>query len=752
MALLVFSLSCRQSPDAYVAKGNDLFKAGKYDEAILNYRKAIQKDARSGEAHYRIALAELKTGNNREAYGALLTARGLLPERRDVRVTLGDLLLLAYMNDKTRPAAVYQQLNSVSDELLSADPNSYDGLRIKGNLAWSDGQLKAAQQYFEKANRIKPMQPDLILSWTQVLFKDGQQVEGERLAKELIQNRKKAPGVYDLLVQHYRSENRMNDAEETRRIEVANNPGEIDYVLQLGSFYAAAGKRDEMSKVLKGLLDDSKAYPDARLKVGDFYAALHEWPESLQLYEEGAKLDPKNRVAYLKRITDAWLAQGEGEKAAAVVGEIVKEHSDDNAAKAVNATLLLNTGRPEKMEAGIKDLEEVSKKDPDNPVFHFALGHALAAKGDMDGAKAQFQESVQRRPDYLPSILAMAEISQRRAEYGQSLQYANQALSINPRLGRARLLRVTAFMGTHNYAQARPELANLAREFPQDTEVQFQTASLDIAEKKNQEAEAILEKLYQKDRVRALAGLEQAYRAEGRADKALSRLTTEVGKSGESTGLRVLLAETATRSGKYDVALEQYKYLLAQRQNAQLQIRLGGVYQLKGDLKSALESYQTAKDLAPRDPVAVGALADAFRMAGRNAEALVNYQKLLQLQPDNAIAMNNVAFLLLENGSGVDEAQRLAERAVQKSPQDPNFADTLGMVYMRRNLGDSAMQVFGGLVHRFPDNPEYHFHYGLALTQRGDKSKARNEFQMALRKSPSDDLRKSIQSTLAKIQ
>src|SRR5690349_15349 len=129
--------SCRQSPQSYVARGNKFYETGRYDDAILNYKKAIQRDAQFGEAHYRLGLASLKKGDSRAAYSALTSAHNLLRGRADVQVTLADFLLLAYLSTPNRSPGVYKQLTQLSDELLAADPKSYDGLRVKGNLAWT---------------------------------------------------------------------------------------------------------------------------------------------------------------------------------------------------------------------------------------------------------------------------------------------------------------------------------------------------------------------------------------------------------------------------------------------------------------------------------------------------------------------------------------------------------------------------------------------------------------------------------------
>jgi len=746
-------VSCRQSPQQYVDKGNTFFTAGKYDDAIINYKKAVQRDPKFGEGYYRLGLAELKTGKGREAYAALNSASTLLPDRADVKVSLADFLLVAYFRDKNRPAALYTQLTKLSDDLIAKDPNSYDGLRIKGALAWTDGRLKEAEAFFQKANAGKPMQASVVTMWVQVLFRDGQPEEAERLAQELIKTHKESGPIYDLLYTHYQAQNRLADAENILRAKVNNNPGNINDVLELAMFYASAGKRDQMTATLQRVLNDPKTFPDARLKIGDFYGILHDWPEALRQYQAGADAHPKEKVIYLKRISDAWLAQGKGDQAAAVVAEILKEHPGDDVAKAVNASLLMKSGQPEKVQGAVKDFQELVKKQPDNPLLRFALGQALLAKGDQNEALAQFRESLKQRPRYLPSIMALAKLSLSKRDYTQALQYAGSALAVNPKLTEARLVRTAALLDTQQYSEAHTELTALAIDLPQNTEVQFQLASLDLSEKKYPQAETRLDQLYPKDKYRALAGLAEAYRQQGQLDKALSRLTLELGKSRDTVPIHSLLADTAMRAAKYDLALEQYQQLLILLpKSAQLQMRLGLVYQLKGDFAKALASFQEASDLAPRDPVVTGALADAFRMTGRNDEAVAAYRRVLALEPENLNAMNNLAYTLLDTGGAPNEAQKLAEQAVQKAPRNPSYADTLGMVYLKKNLDDSALQVFSGLTQRFPDNPVYRYHYALTLTQKGQKSKAKTEFEVALRKSPSDQLRKNIQTSLAKVQ
>ncbi len=752
-SLALLTASCRRSPQGYLEKGNQLYAAGKNEEAILNYRKAIQRDAQFGEAHYRLALAELKTGNAGAAYPALVVANRLLPRRSDVKESLADFLLLAYIGDQSRPQAYYTQLTKLSDELIAVDPQSYDGFRIKGYLAWSDTKLKEAEEFLRKANAAKPMMPDVVVLWVQTLFRDGQDGQAEQLARELIAAHQDAGMIYDALYSHYRGQNRLIDAENVLRTKVNNNPHAIDYVLDLAAFYAASGKRDQMAAVLKPLSDDPKNFPDARLKVGDFYTNLHEWADGLQQYQEGIKADSKNKTIYLKRIADSWLSQGKGEEAAGVIGELLKERPNDDEAKAINATLLIKTGNPEKIQAGVNDLQNLVKNNPDNLAFRYSLSQALLVKGDTEGARAQLQELLKKQPRHLPAIATLAELSLTKKDYSQALQYVNSALAINPRLGRVRLLRTTALIGQGNYSEARVEVNSLAAEAPQNVDVQFQLASLDFAEKKLPQAETRLLQLYDKQKLMALNMLVEVYFAEGLPDKAISRLTLELAKSPNTAPIHSLLAETLMRQGKYELAIEQYKQMqILGVRSAQLQMRLGTAYRLSGDMNKAVASFQEARVFAPRDPPVEGALADALRLAGRNAEAIASYRRLLVLDPENANAMNNLAYMILDTGGSTEEAQKLEEQALHKAPTNQNYADTLGMVYLRRNLKDSAYQVFNGLVQRFPDDPVFRYHYALTLTQKGQKDQAKNELAVALSKNPSNDLRRSIQTSLAEIQ
>ncbi len=110
---------------------------------------------------------------------------------------------------------------------------------------------------------------------------------------------------------------------------------------------------------------------------------------------------------------------------------------------------------------------------------------------------------------------------------------------------------------------------------------------------------------------------------------------------------------------------------------------------------------------------------------GKREQAKPIYEQILKIHPDEPVALNNLAFIKAEEGVDLDQALTMAQRAVQKVPSSPDMADTLGWVYIKKNLSEDAIRVFKDLVQKEPNNAEYHYHYGMALLQKGDKPSAK---------------------------
>src|ERR1700676_3769632 len=205
--LLFLLAACNTDPKVaskkYVDNGNKYFNRGKYKEASIMYRRALNKDARYGEAWYRLGLTNMQLGIPLEAVRAFSRARELDPANTDATVKLADLELLYFLANPQNSRPLLAELKEMDQQLLKKDPKSYDGLRIAGYLALVQKDMKGAIQKFEEANQVKADQPELLLSLVQTLFADQQNDAAEKYAKHLIDKQKTYGPMYDTLYYYY---------------------------------------------------------------------------------------------------------------------------------------------------------------------------------------------------------------------------------------------------------------------------------------------------------------------------------------------------------------------------------------------------------------------------------------------------------------------------------------------------------------------------------------------------------------------
>ena len=76
---LFITVACNRSEQYYIQRGNAFLEQSKPNDAAIQYRKAVQKNSKSGEAYYRLGIAEVRLGNAVEALNALSLAVRLSP-------------------------------------------------------------------------------------------------------------------------------------------------------------------------------------------------------------------------------------------------------------------------------------------------------------------------------------------------------------------------------------------------------------------------------------------------------------------------------------------------------------------------------------------------------------------------------------------------------------------------------------------------------------------------------------------------
>ncbi len=455
-----------------------------------------------------------------------------------------------YLLDPQRPQSYYRLLRQISDELLARNPKSFEGLREQAYLAMTDGKRDESTVIFRKALAVNPSDPTVTTALIQNLIVTGHGVEAERLALDLVARQKSYGEIYNVLYGWYLKNNRPAEAENILRTKVSNNPLQGGYLLELAGHYARLQKQQEMLAILQRLLDDPKDFPQAPLWVGEFYVSLRKYPEAVRYFEEGARTATgAEKVRYQKGVSTALLAEGKGAQASSTIDQIVKENPKDQDARLAQATILLRSGNPAKIEAAEGEFQELSKEKPNDASIWLKLGQAQQLRGNSDAARARYLEALNKKPNYLPARYALAEMDLNVKRPDETLQQTSEILKVRPDDPRARLLHAQALARTGNAALARSELTRI-KDFQHNPQAQMELGLLALSEKKYQEAEQVFKKISETGDQQAIAGLAITYASQKQFDKALEVLNAGLRKSNNSGPLLSQLANTEAVRGK----------------------------------------------------------------------------------------------------------------------------------------------------------------------------------------------------------
>lgn len=772
-AALLALVSCSRDPAAakkhYLENGNKWFGRAKYKEAAIMYRNALQKDQRYGPAHYHLALTYIKLGQLPLAVHELRASVELLKQDNsadywDSVVKLSEIYLAA-ARDKESMAEV----EGYCKDLLKRDPNSFDGHRLTADLNFvragqafqtSDKEqgaalLAAAVAEYRKAESITAGNQGVQMQLARALSYQGDYEGSRALYNQVIARDKTYDTAYTELYRLDMFQGKANDAEAILKLGYQNNPKNYAFLRALALHYSMQRRRDDMVAVLQQIKSHAKDFDQAYFVVGDFYMLLGDGDNAIKEYREGMSHDSKKKLDYQKRIIEALMRQGKRNEAAQINSEILKASPTDTFAQNLEAALLLDRGD---VNRALQELQGVVTRAPDNPVFRFNLGRAHAALGQTELARQMFQKAIELRPDYLMARLALAQLEVTRGEFDAALKAAQAILAIDRNNVNAKLIESAALMGQKKFADSRTLLSEMLKANPSSPDVLFQLGVVNLAENKYKEAEDSFRRAYELNPAnpRGLMGMVETQMAQNKTDEALKLLGAEASKNPNRLDLQVQLGNTAVRAGKYDMAIQYFQKVLealdkGSRARGDIYLRIGETYRRKGDLGNAVVSLQKARESEPNNVIVLSTLALVLDGANRWAEANQVYDATIKLDPNNGVALNNKAFLMAEHGGDLDVALTMAQQAKRMLPNLSEVSDTLGWIYLKKNLSDNAIDIFKDLVSKDPHASTYRFHLGMAYYQKGDKPAALKQLQEALKDNPAKLESDKIKELIAKI-
>jgi len=111
--------------------------------------------------------------------------------------------------------------------------------------------------------------------------------------------------------------------------------------------------------------------------------------------------------------------------------------------------------------------------------------------------------------------------------------------------------------------------------------------------------------------------------------------------------------------------------------------------------------------------------------------AEAEFRKALDLDPDNAGALNYLGYMLADRAVRLDEAYQLIKKAVDMDPRNGAYLDSLGWVYYRQGKLNEAEGSLLQALEQMGQDPTVHDHLGDVYFKLGKTKDAIAQWQLS---------------------
>lgn len=455
---------------------------------------------------------------------------------------------------------------------------------------------------------------------------------------------------------------------------------------------AAAGKvsfaAGRPAAALEYLERSVKADPDnsaIRLDLAAGYVANGQADRAIALLDS-APVDEANtsHYRYLKALT--FLARGDRQGAVNFATGIAAKESTDADAQTLAGSLLAS--QKDFGRAGTY-FERAATLSPRSPAPHVSLGRLEWAQGHYEPARAQFARALELSPGDATATLSLVELElgQRRPE--AALAVLDGALKTHPKFVEARILQARILAGTGKLEQADAAAREAVRMAPENT------AAIEL--------------------------LARVALARGKLDEANARVADLTRLAPDQAGTQMLVGNVQLAQKRYAAAAAAYRKAGTSRPDTAAALAEFRARRL-GALDDPLAPLLRLVEQRPNDTRAQMVLAQAQQELGDAPAAIRSYEGILARNPNDAPALNNLAWLRYQARD--PGALALAKRAHAAAPGDPRITDTYGWLLVENGQLQEGLELLAAIAGPGADE-EVRMHYAQALARAGKKDEAR---------------------------
>ena len=752
-SVLAFLAACSRDPNVrkqkYFESGDRYFAEGKYREAVIQYSNAIQIDTRFAQAHYQLGQTFLKLRDPSRAFQELSRTVELAPDNYRAHTDLSNLLVTVRNPDGSPDQDTIKQAKTHLDILREKAPNLPETHEAWANYYAAQNQIAQAITEMQQAIQLDPNRSESYLGLA-LLQRNTDPDQAEANLKKAAAVDPKSMNAQMLLGGFYQSRNRLPEAEQQYRRAIEVDPKSADARAALVRLLVQEGKKGEVEAFLQQTKKDIPDNSEAYRMLGDFYFANGDLDkataEYTSLYKDHPK-DPQVKKNYIQLL----ILKNRLDEATKLNAEVLKSNPRDVDALVYKAQIRL---RQNDAAGAVDSLQTALRNDPDNAVAHYQLGIAYDQQRDDARAESEWREAVRLRPDLTDAQRNLAALEMQRGDIDGLANTAQQIISAQPYSGDGFLLKAVAEILRKDYPDAEKDAQFAVQRAPQSPAPYVQLGNIQLAQKHFPDAEKFYQQALDKDvnSAEGLSGLMNTCFAEKQFDKAIAAANAQIAKSPNNSNFYDLLG-TALFNGRKDLSGAETalrKAVDLDKNNTDALEKLGKVQVQQGKADQAIALYQQSIKENPRDVRFLILSGELYEAKQNWDQAKAMYQQALAVQPDQPLASNNLAYVILETGGNVDVALAMAQTARRGMPDSANAADTLGWAYYQKGVYQSAIGQFQealrlGEKHGEPDDGTIHCHLGLAYQKSNQNALARQYLEKALKLSPNNaDAKKAL--------
>ncbi len=379
-------------------------------------------------------------------------------------------------------------------------------------------------------------------------------------------------------------------------------------------------------------------------------------------------------------------------------------------------------------------------RQADPAMERYAAGVEALRAEDLDAAETAFKEATAANPRMPQPLIGLADVALRRGSRAEAKKWLDKAIQTAPNDdGAQHALSLFHFTGK-DYPAAEAALQKALATNPKNLRAQLDLADL-YANSLKRPSDAVV--AYRaaiaidtthagahNGLATALASTGQFKEAEAEYRKA-AELAPEVPVPLHSLA-RMQLSRDQTEQGlaSLDAALKvQPKFVPAL-------LDKGDVLLGQGKPEAALALYDQAVAADGKSAAAHFRRGAVLQLQKRNADAKPAYIKAIELDDKFAAAYNNLAWMQVESGSNLNQAEQWAATAVKLAPDSAAFRDTQGWVYRAQRKFTEAETVLEKAASMKPPLADVKYHLGVVYLDQKKLDQAKKAFDEALAIDP----------------